>query len=57
MRRRVSWSDCDSSGRIRFQAAFDWFVDAGVGHLRERGVTSVFETMPAAARDALARPA
>jgi acyl-CoA thioester hydrolase len=44
--RRVSWVDCDPSGRIRYQAAFDWFVDAEVAFLRERGVAWAFERMP-----------
>ena len=44
--RRVSWIDCDPSGRIRYQAAFDWFVDAEVAYLRERGVAWAFEAMP-----------
>jgi acyl-CoA thioesterase FadM len=32
--RRVSWCDCDPPGLIRFQAAFDWVVDAEVALLR-----------------------
>jgi acyl-CoA thioesterase FadM len=44
--RRVSWIDCDPSGRIRYQAAFDWFVDAEVAFLRERGMAWAFEAMP-----------
>src|SRR6202046_4160695 len=52
MQRRVSWNDCDTSGGIRFQAAFDWFADAEVEFLRELGVTSVFGTMPRVAANA-----
>jgi acyl-CoA thioester hydrolase len=51
--RRVSWNDCDPSGLIRFQAAFDWFVDAELEFLRERGIEAVFETMPRVAADAI----
>jgi acyl-CoA thioesterase FadM len=50
--RRVSWNDCDPSGRIRFQAAFDWFVDAEVELLRTLGIVDVFGTMPRVAADA-----
>jgi acyl-CoA thioester hydrolase len=50
--RRVSWNDCDTSGLILFQAAFDWFVDAEVEFLRERGVVSAFATMPRVAASA-----
>jgi acyl-CoA thioesterase FadM len=50
--RRVSWNDCDPSGLIRFQAAFDWFVDAELEFLRERGIEWVFETMPRVAANA-----
>ncbi len=46
MTRRVSWNDCDPSGRIRYGAAFDWFVDAEVAFLRERGIAWAFEAMP-----------
>jgi acyl-CoA thioester hydrolase len=52
MQRRVSWNDCDPSGRIRFQAAFDWFADAEVEFLRELGLTSVFGMMPRVAAGA-----
>jgi len=44
--RRVSWNDCDPSGLIRYQAAFDWFVDAEVEFLRSRGMQHMFERMP-----------
>ncbi|HVV58924.1 MAG TPA: thioesterase family protein [Gaiellaceae bacterium] len=44
--RRVSWNDCDPSGLIRYQAAFDWFVDAEVEFLRSRGLQHLFERMP-----------
>jgi acyl-CoA thioester hydrolase len=44
--RRVSWNDCDPSGRIRFQAVFDWFVDAEVEFLRARGVAWAFGALP-----------
>jgi acyl-CoA thioester hydrolase len=44
--RRVSWNDCDPSGRIRYGAVFDWFVDAEVEFLRERGIAWAFEAMP-----------
>jgi acyl-CoA thioester hydrolase len=50
--RRVSWCDCDPSGLIRFQAAFDWVVDAEVELLREAGVGEVFGTMPRVAASA-----
>ena len=50
--RRVSWIDCDPSGRIRYQAAFDWFVDAEVAFLRERGMAWAFEAMPRVAASA-----
>jgi acyl-CoA thioesterase FadM len=53
--RRVSWNDCDPSGLIRFQAAFDWFVDAEVEFLRERGVAWAFGTMPRVACNATYR--
>ena len=46
VQRRVSWNDCDPSGRIRFQAAFDWFVDAEVEFLRDFGQASMFAAMP-----------
>jgi hypothetical protein len=46
MRRRDSWNDCDSCGRIRLQPAFDRLVDVEVEFVRERGLTSAFETMP-----------
>jgi acyl-CoA thioester hydrolase len=52
MQRRVSWNDCDTSGRIRFQAAFDWFADAEVEFLRDRGVASLFGTLPRVAANA-----
>jgi acyl-CoA thioester hydrolase len=52
MQRRVSWNDCDTSGRIRFQAAFDWFADAEVEFLRELGVASLFGTLPRVAANA-----
>jgi acyl-CoA thioester hydrolase len=52
MQRRVSWNDCDTSGRIRFQAAFDWFADAEVEFLRELGVVSLFGTLPRVAAHA-----
>jgi acyl-CoA thioester hydrolase len=48
----VSWNECDPSGRIRFQAVFDWFVDAEVALLEELGVGSAFEIMPRVAADA-----
>jgi acyl-CoA thioester hydrolase len=48
----VSWNDCDPSGRIRFQAVFDWFVDAEVALLEELGVGDAFGTMPRVAADA-----
>jgi len=55
--RRVSWNDCDPSGLIRFQAAFDWFVDAELEFLRERGIEWVFEVMPrVAANSSYSRP-
>lgn len=44
--RRVSWCDCDPSGLIRFQAAFDWVVDVEVALLREAGVGDAFPRMP-----------
>ncbi len=44
--RRVSWNDCDPSGLIRYQAAFDWFVDAEVEFLRSLGLERMFERMP-----------
>jgi len=50
--RRVSWNDCDPSGRIRFQAVFDWFVDAEVEFLRELGIAELFGAMPRVAADA-----
>jgi acyl-CoA thioesterase FadM len=50
--RRVSWNDCDPSGRIRFQAVFDWFVDAEVEFLRELGIVEAFGTMPRVAAEA-----
>jgi len=57
MQRRVSWNDCDPSGRIRFQAPFDWFVDAEVDFLRARGVAWVFGAMPRVAASATYRTA
>jgi acyl-CoA thioesterase FadM len=42
----VSWNDCDPSGRIRYGAVFDWFVDAEVDFLRARGIAGAFEAMP-----------
>jgi acyl-CoA thioester hydrolase len=50
--RRVSWNDCDPSGRIRFQAVFDWFVDAEVAYLEALGVGDAFGTMPRVAAEA-----
>jgi acyl-CoA thioester hydrolase len=50
--RRVSWCDCDPSGLIRFQAPFDWVVDAEVELLREAGVGDAFGTMPRVAASA-----
>jgi YbgC/YbaW family acyl-CoA thioester hydrolase len=44
--RRVSWNDCDPSGLIRYQAAFDWFVDAEVEFLRGLDLQHMFERMP-----------
>jgi acyl-CoA thioester hydrolase len=52
LHRRVSWNDCDPAGLIRYGAAFDWFVDAEVEFLRERGVAWVFEAMPRVAASA-----
>lgn len=53
--RRVSWNDCDPSGLIRYQAAFDWFVDAEKEFLRSRGVAWVFGNMPRVACNATYR--
>jgi YbgC/YbaW family acyl-CoA thioester hydrolase len=55
MLRRVSWNDCDPSGLIRYQAAFDWFVDAEVEFLRERGIEWAFAAMPRVAAGATYR--
>jgi acyl-CoA thioesterase FadM len=44
--RRVSWNDCDPSGLILFGAVFDWFVDAEVEFLRERGLDWLYGTIP-----------
>jgi acyl-CoA thioesterase FadM len=53
--RHVSWNDCDPSGRIRYNAAFDWFVDAEVAFLRSRGVAWAFDRMPRVAANATYR--
>lgn len=52
MTRRVSWNECDPSGRIRFQAVFDWAIDAEVAMLRAAGVGDVFGAMPRVACEA-----
>jgi acyl-CoA thioester hydrolase len=52
IKRRVSWNDCDPTGRIRFQAVFDWFVDAEVELLRSHDLYEVFGMMPRVAADA-----
>ncbi len=53
--RHVSWNDCDPSGRIRYNAAFDWFVDAEVAFLRSLGMSSAFDRMPRVAASATYR--
>src|SRR3954447_14403533 len=53
--RRVSWNDCDPSGLIRYQAIFDWFVDAEVEFLRGRGVEWAFASMPRVAAESTYR--
>jgi acyl-CoA thioesterase FadM len=53
--RYVSWNDCDPSGRIRYNAAFDWFVDAEVAFLRSRGMAWAFDRMPRVAASATYR--
>lgn len=53
--RHVSWNDCDPSGRIRYNAAFDWFVDAEVAFLRSRGMAWAFDRMPRVAAQATYR--
>src|SRR5271156_3263784 len=53
--RRVSWTDCDPAGLILFGAVFDWFVDAEVEFLRERGIEWVYGAIPRVAVDATYR--
>jgi acyl-CoA thioesterase FadM len=53
--RHVSWNDCDPSGRIRYNAAFDWFVDAEVAYLRSLGMAWAFDRMPRVAANATYR--
>jgi acyl-CoA thioesterase FadM len=53
--RHVSWNDCDPSGRIRYNAAFDWFVDAEVAFLRSLGMAWAFDRMPRVAASATYR--
>jgi acyl-CoA thioesterase FadM len=51
--RRISWMECDRSGRIRHQVVFDWVVDAEVGLLRAAGVLDeVYDHLPRVAVEA-----
>jgi acyl-CoA thioesterase FadM len=51
--RRISWMECDPSGRIRHQVVFDWVVDAEVALLRAAGVLDeVYDDLPRVAVEA-----
>jgi acyl-CoA thioester hydrolase len=51
--RRISWMECDRSGRIRHQVVFDWVVDAEVALLRAAGVLDeVYDDLPRVAVEA-----
>jgi acyl-CoA thioester hydrolase len=51
--RRISWMECDRSGRIRHQVVFDWVVDAEVALLRRAGVLDeVYDDLPRVAVEA-----
>jgi acyl-CoA thioester hydrolase len=51
--RRISWMECDRSGRIRHQVVFDWVVDAEVGLLRAAGVLDeIYDHLPRVAVEA-----
>jgi acyl-CoA thioesterase FadM len=51
--RRISWMECDRSGRIRHQVVFDWVVDAEVALLRSASVLEeVYDHLPRVAVEA-----
>jgi acyl-CoA thioesterase FadM len=51
--RRISWMECDRSGRIRHQVVFDWVVDAEVALLREAGLLdALYDDLPRVAVEA-----
>src|SRR4051812_40884677 len=51
--RRISWMECDRSGRIRHQVVFDWVVDAEVALLRDAGLLdALYDDLPRVAVEA-----